>query len=127
MKTQRLLMVLLATFMLVACQDDAMPEEPSDNPPQEEQTMHTVEILDSSFSPQDLTISEGDTVTWINYGNMVHTSTSGTNCDDDGRWDSGELVPEASFSYVFTTAGTFDYFCIPHCEMGMTGTIAVED
>lgn len=125
MKTHLLPMLLLAAFMVVACQDDEM-EDPADNPPQK-QTKHTVEIFDSSFSPQDLTIGEGDTVIWVNNGNMVHTSTSGTDCNDDGSWNSGELVPDASFSHIFTTAGAFDYFCIPHCEMGMTGSITVED
>jgi len=29
-------------------------------------------------------------------------------------WDSGLLDPGESFSFTFTTPGTFDYYCIPH-------------
>lgn len=127
MKIHPLLLLLLTACMVLACQDDEMPETPSIDPPQSSQNMHTVEMMGNSFSPRGLTISEGDTVVWTNKGNMIHTSTSGTNCDPDGTWDSGSLSPGESFSYVFSTEGTFDYLCIPHCEVGMTGSIKVEE
>ena len=136
MKAHSLFLLLLCAFMFTACQDDEMPEqqtddspqeEPSDDTPQEEQTLYTVEIIDNSFSPENLTISEGDTVIWINKGSMIHTTTSGTDCEPDEGWNSGNLSPEESFSFIFTSQGTFDYFCIPHCEMGMTGSVTVEE
>lgn len=80
----------------------------------------------NSFNPQNLIIDVGDTVEWINSSNVVHTSTSGTECNGDGLWDSGSLSPGESFIFEFTGDGIFDYFCIPHCENGMVGTITVE-
>ena len=127
MKAHPIQLLLLAGFMFAACQDDEMPKQPVDDTPVEEQTSYTVEVMDNSFSPESLTISEGDTVIWINKGSSTHTSTSGTDCEPDEIWNSGNLPPEESFSFVFTSRGTFDYFCIPHCEMGMTGSITVEE
>lgn len=128
MKTYSLLLLLLVPFIFASCQDDEAPGQDSDNNPmQEEQTTYTVEIIGNSFSPESLSISVGDTVVWINTGSTIHTSTSGSDCDSDGNWDSGSLSPEESFSYVFSTGGTFEYFCIPHCELGMTGSVTVEE
>ncbi|MEW6441228.1 MAG: plastocyanin/azurin family copper-binding protein [bacterium] len=86
---------------------------------------HTVNMQDFTFDPVDVQISVGDTVQWVNNGPSAHTSTSGTNCTADGTWDSGLLNMGQTFSQTFDTAGTFPYFCIPHCALGMTGTVTV--
>jgi len=31
----------------------------------------------------------------------------------------------ATYEHKFTTAGTYPYFCAPHCSVGMTGTVTV--
>jgi plastocyanin len=59
----------------------------------------------------------GDTVNWTTCATVAHTSTS-----NSGLWDSGNLNPGQSFSFQFTTPGTFPYFCRLH---GHTGTITV--
>ena len=80
-----------------------------------------VTVQDFSFTPAIVTINAGDTVTWrVVNGN--HTSTSGTNCTQDGLWNSGLMGAGQTFQRVFTTGGTFPYFCIPHC---FTGTVIV--
>jgi plastocyanin len=38
-------------------------------------------------------------------------------------FDSGDIAPGETFSYTFTEAGTFDYFCTPH--PWMMGTVIV--
>lgn len=82
---------------------------------------HFVSIPGFSFSPADLTIAEGDIVTWTNDHTINHTSTS----DDGGiEWDSGVIPPGESFSYTFTAAGTFPYLCTIHPSM--QGSITVE-
>ena len=52
-----------------------------------------VDIIDFGFSPQNITITVGDTVTWTNTGGFNHTATSGTTTGGsphpDGLWDSG--------------------------------------
>lgn len=79
---------------------------------------HQVQIVDFAFTPATLTISAGDTVTWTNGDQVVHTATS-----TSGAFDSGDLAPGASFSLTFTTPGTYDYLCTPHPTM--TGKIVV--
>ncbi len=83
-----------------------------------------IEIVDGAvaaavpFSPASLTVSVGDTVTWLNTDSMTHTVTS-----DTGAFDSGLLSPGDRWSYTFTQAGTYAYHCTPHPQM--TGTIVV--
>ena len=81
------------------------------------QTM-TVSIEDFFFSPANMTVAPGTTVTWVNNGRAPHTSTA-----DDGAWDSGTLQPGESFSFTFDQAGTYTYLCTIHPDM--TGTITV--
>jgi plastocyanin len=78
----------------------------------------TVGIQAMTFSPASLTVAAGATVTWVNNDTVTHTSTA-----DGGAWDSGLITPGGSFSFTFSTAGTFPYHCNIH--PGMTGTIVV--
>jgi plastocyanin len=80
-----------------------------------------------SFSPQNITINVGDTVEWI-WDSSTHSATSGTPGNPDGLFDSGVLNAGATFSFTFSTAGTFSYFCTPHglC-CGMVGTVTVNN
>jgi len=71
-----------------------------------------------AFVPDDLDISAGSTVTWMNTDATSHTSTS-----DGALWASGTLGPGRQFSFTFQTAGTFPYHCTIH--PGMVGRIVV--
>ena len=81
-------------------------------------------ITDSSgtfaFSPASLTVKSGTTVTWKNTTAVPHTVTS----DDGKSFDSGASNPIAAqsgtFSFTFTTAGTFAYHCSIHPFMKAT-------
>ena len=84
-------------------------------------TEHFVSIPGFSFSPQNLTIVEGDIVTWTNNHDRNHTTTS---ADGGIEWDSGAFGPGQSFSHTFTTAGDYAYLCTIHPSM--TGNITVE-
>ncbi len=77
-----------------------------------------------SFAPSTISIHVGDTVRW-NWGSGGHSTTSGSSCNPDGLWNSGILSSGSTFSRTFNTAGNFPYFCIPHCGLGMTGTVSV--
>lgn len=70
------------------------------------------------FSPRTLTISAGQTVTWVNADAVIHTVTNET-----GLFGSPSLRPGDRFSHTFDTPGTYGYFCIPHSYM--QGTIVV--
>lgn len=79
-----------------------------------------VEISGFAFQPATVTIQVGDTVTWTNLDGAAHTATdTGSQALFDGVMDNGE-----SFSYTFTQAGTFNYFCTFHPEM--TGSVIVQ-
>ena len=79
------------------------------------------------FTPQDVTINVGDTVRWTWVGSG-HSTTSGTPGNPDGLWDSGVQNAGFTFSFTFTTAGVFNYYCSPHglC-CGMIGSVSVND
>ena len=80
---------------------------------------HTVTVANFAFSPPTVTITAGDTVTWTNEDSAVHTATSTT-----GAFDSGDLAQGESYSFTFTTPGTYAYLCTPHPDM--TGEIVVQ-
>jgi plastocyanin len=71
-----------------------------------------------AFTPDNLEIAVGTTVTWMNTDSVAHTSTSNTS-----GWDSGTISPGRQFSFTYPTAGTFAYHCAIH--PGMTGTVVV--
>ncbi len=80
---------------------------------------HEVSITDDKdFSPEDLTINVGDTVTWTNDDDSPHTVTA-----DDDQFNSGNMGEGATWSYTFTEAGTYDYHCNYHGSM--TGSVTV--
>ena len=100
---------------------------------------HTVNVDDNNFSPSNLTICLGDTVTWNWVGGNGHSTTSGSGCSlPNGTWDSGVMGNGSTFSVTFTSIpaacatdnssgdNTCSYYCIPHCSM-MTGVISIND
>lgn len=86
-----------------------------------------VEMVGTSFSPGTIEVEVGTTVTWVNNSSVIHTVTSGSNGESDGTFDSGNVAPGEEFSYTFNEVGEFDYFCIPHVNSGMVGTVTVVD
>jgi plastocyanin len=71
-----------------------------------------------AFTPPDLTVDAGATVTWMNTDRDSHTSTS-----DAPGWNSGTISPGQQFSFTFQSAGTFPYHCSIH--PGMVGRVVV--
>ena len=97
------------------------------------QTTHDIVMIPQgqafTFSPSSITIQQGDIVRWTNNTSLViHTTTSGIICTPSGLWNSGDMLPGAIFSRQFNDApGTYNFFCIPHCLFGMTGTVTVDN
>jgi plastocyanin len=81
----------------------------------------TIIISGTTFSPKNVTIQVGDTVTWRNSFYGFHNVAS-----DDANFTSGEPSESWTFSHTFQTAGSFGFFCEVHRAMGMTGTVTVE-
>ena len=78
----------------------------------------TVEMTNTTFSPQTIDVKVGDTVTFVNKDEIAHTATAG-----DGSFDSKTMEAGATFTFKATKAGQIDYVCNFH--PGMTGTINV--
>jgi plastocyanin len=68
-----------------------------------------VDIVNLSYSPQDIEIEPGTMVVWVNRDAVPHTVTA-----DNGAFDSGTMVEGARFAMTFTASGTYPYYCIPH-------------
>jgi plastocyanin len=79
-----------------------------------------VGIDNFTFNPQTVTVKAGTTVTWTNKDDIPH----GIAVTNNAFKRSQALDTDDSFSFTFTTPGTYQYFCYIHPHM--TGTIAVE-
>jgi plastocyanin len=77
-----------------------------------------ITIDNFTFTPAELTVKVGTTVTWTNHDDIPHTIVSA------GKFRSKALDTDNSFSFTFTAAGDYKYFCSLHPHM--TGTIKVE-
>ncbi len=88
-------------------------------------TRVTVAAANYEFRPPARTVHVGDTVFWTRSGDP-HTVTSGTNGHPSGGpLDSGIRQPGGSYSFTFTKAGTYPYYCEVHVSLQMQGTITV--
>ena len=77
-----------------------------------------VTIQNFAYSPASIQIAKGATVTWTNADTAPHTITF-----RNGMRDSGMLRQGQSFSYTFTTPGTYTYYCTVHPYMVATVTV----
>jgi plastocyanin len=77
----------------------------------------SVSIVDYAFQPADVTISVGESVTWMNRGTATHTVSG------DG-FDSGNLTTGKTYMHAFSQAGSFQYQCNIHTYM--KGTVTVQ-
>ena len=96
--------------------------KPINNPPSSIQPSNTntntasnneVTLEGFAFSPLELKIKKGSTVTWTNQDSVKHTVTS-----DSGSELSSALIKKGeTYSNVFNELGTFSYHCTPHPSM----------
>jgi plastocyanin len=78
----------------------------------------SVTIDNFTFSPAEVKVKVGDTVTWTNHDDIPHTAVSA------GKFRSKTMDTDDKFSFTFTSAGDYKYFCSLHPHM--TGMIKVE-
>ena len=90
----------------------------------QEEVVVTVDSTNLRFSPQSVTVTEGDSVRFFWSGELLaHNAVA-----YDGLFDSGDASRNVDYSFKFEvgTNGTHEYLCEPHEEFGMTGTVVVE-
>jgi plastocyanin len=80
-----------------------------------------INIDNFSFAPGALVIAKGTRVTWTNRDDIPHTVTdaAGQRAFKSSPLDTGD-----AFSYTFSNAGTYHYFCSLHPKM--EGTVVVQ-
>ena len=87
--------------------------------PTEQKTNITIQNF--AFSPASTSVKKGTTVIWTNKDSAPHTVT----IDSGEGPKSGNLNTGDTYSYTFTTSGTFAYHCAIHPNM--TATVTVTD
>ena len=78
-----------------------------------------IKIDNFVFGPQAITVPVGTTVTWTNSDDIPHTAVS-----TDGVFKSKVMDTDEKFSFKFTKAGTYSYYCSVHPKM--TGKVVVQ-
>lgn len=91
---------------------------------------------DATFKPDQVTVDVGATVRWRNGSKDAHTVTDDPNAATDEKdvsspagaktFNSGKIQPGGAFEQKFTVAGTYQYVCEPHEDMGMKGKVIVK-
>ncbi|MGO9545256.1 MAG: cupredoxin family copper-binding protein [Rhodomicrobium sp.] len=72
----------------------------------------SVRIDNFSFTPAEITIAPGTTVTWTNGDDIPHTVAA------TGKlFRSKVMDTDQSYSFTFTAPGIYDYFCSLHPHM----------
>lgn len=95
---------------------------------------NTIHVVSNQFEPSTLTVAAGTTVTF-KFDNGGHNVVSGQGCTPDGQFCSPNdtncmsaalSAAGVTYTHTFDAAGTYPYFCAPHCAIGMKGTITVQ-
>ncbi|MBZ5653617.1 MAG: cupredoxin family copper-binding protein [Acidobacteriia bacterium] len=117
MTTKKIWIVGLATTVMIAMMLLGTPSVAANDQPSGASA--DVKIDNFSFGPQTLTVFVGTTVVWTNRDDIPHTVVS-----TDGVFKSKVRDTDEKFSYTFTKAGTYPYFCSVHPKM--TGKVVVQ-
>lgn len=75
-------------------------------------TTTNVEIKDMAFSPAAISVSPGQTVSFVNNDNINHTVTA-----IDNSFDIGVLVPGETYTKTFDSPVIVSYYCKLHPSM----------
>ena len=106
----------LAALLTLSAGALALPAGPRAQSPQAATpaavTTADVKVDNFTFSPPTLTVTPGTTVTWVNQDDIPHAVAA-----KDRSFRSKTLDTDDRFSFTFTTAGEFEYFCTLHPHM----------
>jgi plastocyanin len=78
-----------------------------------------ISIKNRAYSPANLRVKKGESVTWKNNDDIDHTVDA-----EDGSFSSGTIKSGKTFKHTFKKAGKYSYTC--HLHPRMKGTIIVE-
>ena len=102
--------------------------------------VHTVRMVSTQggasgvFEPAQITVKKGDVIRWVMADGTVMHNVSFTQADGN---TGGATLPadspyltregEAYEAKIDAGAGTYNYVCVPHKMMGMTGSVTVTE
>lgn len=118
----RLGMVLIAalTLTMASCmKNSSYPSAATTQGSGTKPPPNTLIISNFAFTPSDITVARGTSITWTNNDAATHSATA-----DGGQWDTGSITTGTSVAKTFNTPGTFPYHCSQHPMM--TGTVTVQ-
>jgi len=78
-----------------------------------------VKIDNYNFTPGEITVKAGTTVTWVNHDDVPHTVKS-----EEGAFKSKAMDTDDKFSFTFDKPGVYEYYCSVHPRM--TGKVVVK-
>ena len=78
-----------------------------------------VNVDNFTFNPGAITVPVNSTVTWVNKDDIPHVIAS-----NDGSFKSKALDTDQQYSFTFSKAGTYEYYCSIHPKM--VGKIVVQ-
>jgi plastocyanin len=127
---------------LAGCSGDDDNAEPTDQSPGSGSNGNsTVEMVTSNgeyyFDPIGMFVEVDETVTFenvegghstISYKDGVGQATTTRIPDGAQSWESSILTESgATYEHTFETAGTYDYYCVPHRSTGMEASFTVTE
>jgi plastocyanin len=71
-----------------------------------------IRVDNFTFAPDTVTVPVNGTVTWVNKDDIPHVIAA-----SDGAFKSKALDTDQKYSYTFTKAGTYQYYCSIHPKM----------
>lgn len=109
-KSRRVLLAVAASTVLAVALSGLTPARA--------QTPNAVVIKNFMFSPMELTVKAGSTVTWKNLDGEPHTVVN-----DAGMFRSAALDQNDTFQFKFDKPGVYKVFCGIHPNMRETITV----
>jgi plastocyanin len=114
-----LIATLSAVVLIAGCTSSSQPPVTPAGTQTQVPGGSTVTIQNFAFSPAEITVPKGTTVTWVNEDSVNHQIA-----DDTGTVFTSESLPKgATYSFTFDMPGSYPYHCSIHPSM--KGTVVV--
>ena len=122
--TMRLGLIGVVVLLLFMGSAKAISDSQTEQTDDSEDVIITVDSTNLRFSPDSVTVMEGDTVRFFWSGQLLPHNAVEAN----GVFDSGDPERDVDYSFTFEIGmnGTYDFECEPHADFGMVGQIIVE-
>ena len=116
----KFLLTVIVAFCLISFQFSSVEVSAELN---DDIVVITVDSTNLKFSPNEVTINEGQTVRFFWSGEFLDHNAVAIN----GIFNSGEPEKEVDYSFTFDkgTNDTYNFICEPHELLEMVGTITV--